>query len=509
MIDWKPFSPKALDVINHATARLVILHGAVRSGKTFACNVVWLKYLATGPQGDLLMAGKTRDTLQRNVLNTLFDIVGPKNYHWVDKQAGELNLLGRRIYCVGAANEEAESKIRGATFAGALCDEVSLYPENFFTQLMARLSIPGAQCFVNTNPDSPGHWFYTKFLANKKILDKQVWKFYMEDNLSLSATYIANLKSEYSGVWYERMINGRWVAAEGRIYDMFDPEIHVATNAVSRLNCNPNALTWVVGCDYGTSTVMSWGLYAIAPNGCVVKAREFYYDAVKHKRQKTDAEFGAEFQQWLNGLDPWMVYCDPSASSWKAELRQRGYRVRNADNDVINGIRQVASMLTARKYLIDASCVNTISEYQRYVWDDKAQKVGVDKPLKQWDHACVVGSTLVWTTEGKRRIDELVGTEGVAIGYDFNSNKFVEREFFNVRKTRFQTAVFRVTLKDGTSLIATQDHKVCTVDGWKSIDELTQNDSVGVVKYGIPRVQWSKVLQKLINWLLGKSKRNT
>lgn len=390
MIDWKPFSPKSLDVIKNATARLVILHGAVRSAKTITCNVLWLFYLAKGPKGDLAIFSKTRDTLQRNVLNTLFDIVGENNYHWVNKQAGELSMLGRRIYCIGAANEEAESKIRGATFAGALCDEVSFYPEGMFKQLMARLSIKGAQCFCNTNPDNPNHWFYKDFLTNPKIKDKQVWKFLMEDNLSLDPAYIANLKSEYSGVWYKRMINGDWVAAEGLIYDMFDPVTggkHVKAHAIDFIGCNPNAITWLVACDYATSSVMSWGLYAVAPSGLVIKTREFYYDAVKQRKQLTDAEFGGMFQIWLDGLDPWMVHIDPSATSWKAELRKRGYRVRNADNDVINGIRTVASMLSDGSYLIDYSCTNTIDEYQSYVWDDKAQLIGIDKPLKQFDHA--------------------------------------------------------------------------------------------------------------------------
>ena len=389
MIEWKPFSPKSLDVLRHASARLVILHGAVRSAKTITCTVKWLQYLATGPQGDLVMLGRTRDTLQRNVLNTIRDTVGEKNFRWINRQSGELMLLGRRVYCMGAANEDAESKLRGATFAGALCDEVNLYPESVFNQLMARLSIDGAQCFCNCNPDSPSHWFYTKYLANKELPDKQVWKFFMEDNPSLSPTYIANLKAEYSfsKVWYERMILGNWVAAEGLIYDMFDPDKHTKINAVSTLECHPNAITWVVACDYGTSSVMSWGLYAIAPGNRVVKAKEFYYNAAVAKKQKTDAEFGRDFQIWLGGMNPWMVYCDPSASSWKAELRQRGYRVRDANNDVINGIRLVGSALSDGRYIIDRSCTNTIKEYQNYSWDDKAQKMGIDKPLKVNDHA--------------------------------------------------------------------------------------------------------------------------
>lgn len=509
MIDWKPFSPKQLDFIRNSHARLCIADGAVRSGKTIACNVRWLQYLATGPKGDLCMMGKTRDTLQRNVLNTLFDIVGDENYHWENKQAGELTLLGRRCYCFGAANEEAESKIRGATFAGALCDEANLYPRNVFVQLLARLSVDGAQCFLNCNPDSPLHYLYTDYIRNPKVTNKQRWKFLMDDNYSLGPAYIASLKQEYSGVWYDRMILGKWVAAEGLIYDMFDPKKHVAINAMQFLaEVNPNAITWLVACDYGTSSVMSWGLYAVAPDGRVVKKKEYYYDARLMHKQKTDFQFVEDFKHWLQGEPyPWTVYCDPSASSWKQSLRDAGYRVADARNDVINGIRYVGTMLNTNHYLIDATCVNTIREYQTYVWDDKAQAVGVDKPLKQNDHACVVGETEVWTTKGKKRIRDLVGKEGECWCYDTEANKFVHREFFNVQPTRFNAEVFDLILTDGRHIVATADHKVCTASGWKAIGELTQDDCVGVIDSGVSGVQRSSILQKFYNWLLGKSKR--
>lgn len=481
-MEWKPFSPKQLDFIRNSTARLCILDGAVRSGKTIACNVRWLTYMATGPKGDLAILGKTRDTLQRNVLNTLFDIVGESNYHWINKQAGELVLLGRRCYCFGAANEEAESKIRGATFAGALCDEANLYPKNVFQQLLARLSIDGAQCFLNCNPDSPMHWMYTDYITNDAILSKQRWRFLMDDNLSLSPAYVASLKSEYSGVWYQRMINGEWVAAEGLIYDMFNKDIHVATDVMRLSDYPPQVITWIVACDYGTSSVMSWGLYAILPNGVVLKKKEYYYDARIEHKQKSDAEFIDDFGKWLQGeVIPWTVYCDPSASSWKQALRDAGYRVANAKNDVINGIRHVGTMLNTRKYFIDASCVNTIREYQTYVWDEKQQELGEDKPLKQNDHACVIGDTEVWTTCGKQKVRDMIGTEGSCYCYDFEKQQFVTRDYFNVQQTRKNVDVYELELEDGRKIVCTADHKVCTANGWKPISELTQDDCVGVI----------------------------
>lgn len=402
MIKWAPFSNKALDFLAHSDARLNILHGSVRSSKTINCSVRWLDYLIDGPEGDLAMLGKTTATLQRNVLNDLFDIVGPKNYKWLNRQQGELKMFNRRIYCFGANNEDAESKIRGATFAGALCDEVNLYPQSVFNQLMARMSIKDAKCFCNCNPDSPYHWFYTDYITNDEITDKKVWQFLMDDNLSLDPDYVRSLKQMYTGVWYDRMIKGLWVAAEGRIYDMFDPAKHMI-NTMEYINqavlkgLNPKAIRWIVGCDYGTSTVMSWGLFARLPDGTFLKVKEFYYDAVKQKKQLTDSEFAAKFQEWLNGLIPYCVYVDPSAASWKTELMRRGYIVLNADNDVINGIRHVGSQINLGKFYMDISCKNTEKEYNTYAWDKNAQLIGVDKPIKAHDHTCDTDRYVLYT----------------------------------------------------------------------------------------------------------------
>ena len=410
MIEWAPFSPKALDFLERSTARLNILHGSVRSSKTICCSVRWLDYIQNGPKGDLAMLGKTTATLQRNVLNDIFDIVGPKNYKWVNRQQGELRIFGRRIYCFGANNEDAESKIRGATFAGALCDEVNLYPQSVFNQLMARMSIAGAKCFCNCNPDSPYHWFYTDYITNDAIKDKKVWHFLMPDNLSLDPDYIRSLSQMYTGVWYERMIEGKWVAAEGRIYDNFEPAVHmIDTQAFLEEYYKDNSrlsVRWLVGGDYGTSAVMSWGLYAKLPNGTILKVKEYYWDAIKEKVQKTDSEFANEFEQFVRGYKPWAVYCDPSAASWKVELARRGFRVQNANNDVLSGIRVVAKSLNMKTFLIDKSCANTQKEYASYAWDRQAQLSGVDRPIKAHDHTCDTDRYVVYT-------ESLFGMSGV------------------------------------------------------------------------------------------------
>ena len=405
MIKWQPFSPKALDFLANSDARLNILHGSVRSSKTINCSVRWLVYLQNGPQGDLCMVGKTAATLQRNVLNDIFDIVGPRNFKWVNKQQGELILLGRRVYCFGANNEDAETKLRGATFAGAYCDEVTLYPQSVFNQLMSRLSVKGAQCFCSTNPDSPYHWFYVDYITNPKIDNKKIWHFTMDDNPSLNPDYVRDLKQMYTGMWYDRFILGKWCVAEGAIYDMFDERHHVI-DTKKYMEARKMPFKYVAACDYGTSSVMSWGLYVKYVDGVILKIKEYYYDAAKQGLQKTDGQFAEEFVEWLGGIRPTVVYVDPSAASWKVELAVRGYNVQNADNDVINGIRVVSTALSRRRYFIDVSCVNTKLEYQSYSWDAKAQEKGIDKPIKKNDHTCDTDRYFIYT-------DSLYGRSGV------------------------------------------------------------------------------------------------
>lgn len=407
MIDFAngKFSPKALDFFKNSNARLNILHGSVRSSKTVNCTLRWITYCLDGPPGDLMMVGKTVATLQRNVLNDLADILGPKHYRWVNRQQGELQILGRRVHAVGANSEDAESRIRGATLAGALCDEANLYPFSFWQQLMARCSVPGAKIFANCNPDSPYHWFYTEVLANEKILNKKVWHFTLEDNPNLSEEYITSLKSMYSGVFYKRFIEGLWVVAEGMIYDMFSVERHVKHVPVEQWH-NPSN-TFIVACDCGTSTVASWSFIVRFPDGRYHKVAEFYYDAQANKVQLSDAQLVIRFQQWLDQIFPAnstlkysiaCVYVDPAAASWKAALREHGYVVYDADNNVVNGIRVVASLLDTDKYTMDPSCVNTIKEYSSYSWDPAAQRVGIDKPIKVHDHSCDSDRYAIYTS---------------------------------------------------------------------------------------------------------------
>ena len=378
---WGKFSPKGLQSIRESNARINIWEGSVRSSKTICSLVRWLLYLHDGPPGDLLMVGKTERTLKRNILDLLEQIVGSKNFRY-KIGLGEGELFGRRVYIAGANDERAAGKIQGLTLAGAYGDELSLWPESFFTMLLSRLSVPGAKLFGTTNPDSPYHWLKVNYLDRAGGLNLKSWHFTLDDNLNLDPAYIEALKKEYTGLWYKRYILGLWVLAEGAIYDMWDEAKHVkpAPQDLKR---------FIVAVDYGTTNPCTFGLYGWndGPKPVIYLVREYWYDSRVTGRQKTDAEYADDFATWLGDIRLEAIYVDPSAASFIAELRKRGYRVKDAKNDITDGIRFVASMLTQERFFVDPSCKHTIAEFNSYVWDPKAQLRGEDKPLKQNDHS--------------------------------------------------------------------------------------------------------------------------
>ncbi len=378
----KELSLKQQDAFLNSTARINILEGAVRSGKSFVSLLRWIDFCINGPKGPLIICGRTDKTIKRNIIIPLQNLVGNGVVYRSGK--GEIQFYDRTIYVVGANDDRAEAKIRGSEFAGALIDEATLIPENFFKMLLSRMSIPGACLFASTNPDSPYHWLKRDFIDRVHELDLKTFKFNIHDNPSLSEKYIKDLSDEYRGLWYKRFILGDWVIAEGTVFDFFDEDIHVIPYPTSQ------AQYYIVGIDYGTTnpcvfTLVGYNSEAY-PNMWVEK--EYYFDSRKEQRQKSDYDYVQDYKKFVDGINVKHIYIDPSAASLKQEFYRNGINnVIDAINDVIPGIRFLGQLLSNGTLKICSFCENTIKEFSTYVWDEKAVLRGEDKPLKMNDHA--------------------------------------------------------------------------------------------------------------------------
>lgn len=384
------YTPKQRELLRlwqtNKLKRINLLSGSVRSGKTWISLVLWAFWVATMPkEKNYLMTAKSLTTLKRNVLDLLTELVGEKNFTFSIAQKQAL-LFGRKIYLEGANDARAESKIRGMTLQGAYCDELTLYGENFFTMMLSRLSEPNAKLFATTNPDTPMHWLNKKYIERGHELNMLLMTFLIDDNTFLDPNYVEELKKEYVGVFYDRFIRGLWVVAEGLVYPRFSKADNVTEDI-------PESGTYYISIDYGTLNPFSAGLWCVS-DGKAVRIKEYYHSGRDTKRQLTDEEYHAALEKLIQYTDSEgilqeyeidRVVIDPSAASFIACIRRHGkFRVKHAVNTVIDGIRNVTSMLNSKRLFIHSSCKDSIKEFKLYSWDDKAQE---DKVIKENDHA--------------------------------------------------------------------------------------------------------------------------
>jgi PBSX family phage terminase large subunit len=237
VITFSPKQEQVISLLKHdKLKRINLLEGSVRSGKTWISLVLWAMWVANQPKdASFLMAAKTLTALERNNLNLLTALVGSENFKFsiASKKA---ELFGRCVYLEGASDVRAENKIRGLTLCGAYIDELTLIDEDFFVMMLSRLSEPDAKLFATTNPDSPNHWLMTNYIQRAEAGELEFLriKFSIEDNPYLTKEYVKSLKSEYTGVFYQRFIKGEWVAAEGVVYPEYaDNPVYQKLKAVS------------------------------------------------------------------------------------------------------------------------------------------------------------------------------------------------------------------------------------------------------------------------------------
>ncbi|MCA1624175.1 MAG: phage terminase large subunit [Acidobacteria bacterium] len=395
-----------------ANDRFNIWEGAVRSSKSVCANFRWLKFVIelrergfSDKDAPLLMVGKTERTLKRNVIDPLEAMLG-RFYCRLNQGEGELFLLGRKVYIAGANDEKALSKIAGLTLMGAYADEISLYPESAWKMLATRLSLADSKLFGTSNPDSPRHYLKVNYLdkgskyfsgktglisnSGDERLDLTQFHFTLDDNPFLQSDFVANLRKEYAGLWKLRYIDGLWVAAEGAIYGMFDPAIHVVRK--DRITGFPH----IIGIDYGTTNPFVALAIEVRPEGLHIFA-ELYID-----KPLTDSELSSKLQKWirLERIDPGWICVDPSAASFKRQLYRDGVgHIYSANNDVDNGLRRCASLYNLHKLTMSPDCQHTQDEVASYVWDPEASKKGLDRPRKENDHCCDAKRYGIVTTE--------------------------------------------------------------------------------------------------------------
>lgn len=407
IFQFKPFSRKQRQVLNWwmdgspvKDYEGIIADGAIRSGKTVSMSLSFVFWAMDTFNGqNFIMAGKTISSFQRNVLTNLKTMLLSRGYQYIHHISGETpNMLevmkGGKVnyfYIFGGKDEGSQELVQGITAAGAFFDEVALMPESFVNQATGRCSVDGSKYWFNCNPAGPMHWFKTGWIDKRKDKKLLYLHFTMDDNLSLSEKIKARYWSQYAGVFFLRYIKGLWAVAEGLIYTMCTDENYYTDEE------RPVALKSIaqkyITVDYGTANPCVF-LEVWDDGETVWIDREYRWDSRSEEArrsgnpQKTDAQYADDMEEFMGRApeDQCTIVVDPSAASFIAELRKRGFYVKPADNEVLDGIRAVATLLAENNIRINKACKGLRSEMQSYVWDDKASERGEEKPVKQLDH---------------------------------------------------------------------------------------------------------------------------
>lgn len=362
----------------------LICDGAVRSGKTSIMMWAFVRWAMDNFSGQRFgICGKTVDSASKNIVVPFTSMSLAKERYIIRWRRSEKILEVRRgavtnIFEVfGGKDESSFTLIQGRTLAGVLLDEVVLMPRSFVEQAMTRCSVDGAKLWFSCNPGSPQHWFYVEWIKRHKERNALYLHFKMTDNPGLSEKTLARYEAMFTGVFYQRYIQGLWVLAEGLIYPMFGDANIVPTT-------ERRYTRYVISMDYGIQNPTAMGLWGLCDD-VWYQVKEFYHSGRETNTQKTDQDYYEDLERLAGDLHIEYLIIDPSASSFIALVKQkRRFKVKKAKNDVVDGISKTASAIQTGKIKVNDCCKNTIKEYGLYSWD---QKTGEDRPIKDNDHA--------------------------------------------------------------------------------------------------------------------------
>ena len=377
------FNEKQIEFLIADDEPVNILCGSVRSGKTWvSCFKFGLRVINSDKDSKFMMVAPTYKSLESNCFK-YFRLFYGSNFTY-SKNNKSAFLYGHEIRLEGAPNERADTKITGDTLAGAFIDEIQKIPENFVKQTYARCSDGNGFLYGTCNPEHPKHWLYKDWIKGMTELVK-TWTFLVSDNKYLPKKYVESLKKLFTGIFYERNVLGRWVAAEGVVFNNF------ANNhdkyVIKEVNTNDLAFA-CAGLDFGgnksgTSLVIT-GFYKDIKKGLVV------LHSNKLLRDKGDIDPTVlnkwvidninEFKSKYN-VPIFQLYCDSAEQYLEAgirnEIRRQGLGIPTGDAQKIQIMDRVN--FTQRMMALDAfkvmyDCETLINSFDELVYDSKSYK---------------------------------------------------------------------------------------------------------------------------------------
>lgn len=409
----------------------LLLTGPAGTGKSRACLEKLLLQALKYPGMRGLIIRKTQVSLGSSALKTWRGFVA--------KEA----LANRTMWFYGGSAEEPPqyrfnndsaimiggmdkpTKIMSTEYDSVFAQEATEFSITDWEHLTTRLRngrLPYQQLMADCNPDAPTHWLKQRAdggtieMINCRHEDNPILFDEVEDptcpggvRYEMTArgkAYMALLDS-LTGVRYLRLRKGLWVAAEGIIYDEFDPTVHI----IDRMPAGWETWARYWSIDFGFRNPFVCAFWAEDPDGRLYLYREIYMTGRtvdQHAKQVLDLVSTVDRYGNRHWSEPYpqMIIADHDAENRARFERELGLGTTPADKTVKDGI-EVAQMRFRRAedgkpriFFLGTALVerdsnlerdgkpcSTLEELPGYVWlsspDGKPQK---EEPKKENDH---------------------------------------------------------------------------------------------------------------------------
>jgi PBSX family phage terminase large subunit len=411
----KPYTPHgAIEAMFYDRSPEVIVSGPADTGKSRGILERMYLLACKFHRSRMLMTRKTRASLTESAMVTFERYVVPDRspvLQGADRQNRHSYKFpnGSEIVTGGLGDDKEKTRIMSTEYDLIYVQEAREISESEWEELSTRCSgragnMPFHQLIGDTNPDAASHWIKQRHSRGQlKLIEAR-----HSDNPSMTPERLAVLDA-LTGVRYKRLRLGLWVAAEGIIYDGWDPAVHLGNYAIGA-----DWDRWL-SIDFGFTNPFVCQWWAHDPDGRLYRYREIY------QTQTLVEDHAHRIREFSVGEPIRGIVCDHDAED-RATL-ERHLRCSCVDypalelgttaakKDVSPGIQLVAARLRlagdgqprirycqAARVERDSGLAErklptcTEEEFESYVWDKAQAKINpdgtalADVPLKLNDH---------------------------------------------------------------------------------------------------------------------------
>jgi phage terminase large subunit len=384
----------------------IVLSGPAGTGKSRAVlrklhTLAW-RY----PRSRLLIVRKVRVDLVESTLVTYErDILSVDN-----PICSSIKRTHRQVYRYPNGSEVAvggmdrPGKMLSAEYDFIFAGEASQFTRNdweIFTSRLRSGVMPYQQLIGDTNPDSPKHWIRQMADAGDLTLletthrdNPRYWDAAAHDWTARGRDYVLGKLAKLTGLRRARYYEGKWVQAEGAVYDTFDERVHV----IDRFPI-PSSWRWVISIDFGYVNPFVCQFWALDNDDRMYLVHEIYYS------HRLVAQHAAQIASLLQGKRVLAIPADHDAED-RATLAAHGVHTTPARKDIRSGIQLVQARLNAqaddkpRLFIFRdaleerdpalasaASPCSTLEEMPAYIWQPTADgKTGKETPVDKDNH---------------------------------------------------------------------------------------------------------------------------